>query len=247
MGPTTLTVDEEVRERVEEHRGDAHHSVEDVLVGMMRMLPPVEAIMDGCENCGDDPFHKSRPEKAGGVIWSFHVEEGGEEQYISRYFCSPECAKEKSDEEGKWVPEHPDKVVVGGVSELRTEFEDASFYMDRDVTEVGLDIPGAFGGTDSHGNEYDYEGEPVYVKNEGHWVQDGVIEDIIHEESHTALILGRDHEKVMLNHPDDEKRENYEEMHAKQNRDECAQCGASFQYSAKEPPEECPDCGAEEW
>jgi len=54
----------------------------------------------------------------------------------------------------------------------------------------------------------------VYVHNEGRVVQEGVIEDIVHEEAHTALLLGHDHETVMRHHPSDEKREEWPENQA---------------------------------
>ena len=54
----------------------------------------------------------------------------------------------------------------------------------------------------------------MYVHNEGRVVQEGVIEDIVHEEAHTALLLGHDHETVMRHHPSDEKREEWPENQA---------------------------------
>jgi hypothetical protein len=98
-----------------------------------------------------------------------------------------------ADEMQSYVPEHPDLVVVGGRNALRVEFGGASFYIDGESREVGIPLPGAFTGTDSHG-EYDYEyiGEPVYIKHDERWVQSGIILDIIHEEAHTTLILGYD-------------------------------------------------------
>jgi hypothetical protein len=75
---------------------------------------------------------------------------------------------------------------------------------------VGIPVPGAFAGTTSHGDEYAYIGEPVYVKNEGDWIQSGVVEDIYHEEAYTALMLGHDYEVEMSNHPDEGRRAAHE-------------------------------------
>lgn len=247
MGETTLTIGEDTKGLLKDYRAAEHESWSDTLTGMMKVAPSVETVEDGCEHCDDSHFYAGTVEETGGVVQFFHTEYEGEDIYGSRYFCSTECANEAQEEVNAMVPEEPDEVLVGGKSEMRASFEDASFYIDRNTKEVGIPVPGAFAGTDSHGNEYDYEGEPVYVRNEGAIVQKGVIEDIIHEETHTALMVGHSIETVMLNHPNEEKREEYKEDHQKQERNECGQCGTEFQYPAKNPPEECPDCGVEEW
>jgi len=247
MGNTTLTISEDTKERLQDHRADEHYSWDEMLDGMMEVLPAVEEVEDGCSHCDDPQFYGGTVEDTGGVVQFFHTEFEDNDIYGTRYFCSTECAHEAQEEVNAMVPEEPEEVLVGGKSEMRASFEGASFYLDRDTREVGIPVPGAFAGGDSHGNEYDYEGEPVYVRNEGKVVQKGVIEDIIHEETHTTLLLGRSIETEMLNHPNAERREEYKEQHEKQEHNECAQCGTEFQYPTKEPPEECPDCGAEEW
>lgn len=247
MGETTLTIDELTRERLDIHRADAHDSWDETLDSLMEVMPTPGDVREGCTNCDTELRWEGTVEDTGGCIVFFRAEYDDNTMYGSNYYCSAECAHEAQQEAQKYVPERPDRVLVGGKGEPQTGFGDASFYLDGEVREVSLNLPGAFAGTDSHGNEYDYFGEPVYVENEGQWVQSGVIEDIIHEESHTALLLGHDHETEMLLHPDEEKRADYRERHEKRESDECAVCGAEFSYPVKDAPEECPECGDEEW
>lgn len=247
MGDTTLTLDESIKQQLAAHRTDAHGSWGDTLEEMMTILPPSDDYQEGCLNCGRGPRDPNRPSESGGVIQFFSVEQGDQTITGSNYYCSPECAHEKQEEVNAMVPTEPDAVIVGGRSELRTVVEGATFHLDEHTMEVGLDVPGAFGGQDSHGDEYDYIGEPVYVENNGQIVQEGVVEEIYHEETHTSLLLGHDHEVTQLNHPDEEVREEYEEMHAKWTEDECAACGKPMRYMVDDPPEECPHCDAEEW
>lgn len=246
-GGSSIPASDEVRERLQSYRGPWHDSWNDVLNGMMDILPSTEQFSDGCTNCGKNVLAFGSPENVSGTIQYFNVDHEGVEYTQTVFYCSAECAMEAQEEMEKHVPESPDKVIVGGKSEMRTEFSDASFYIDRDTMEVGLDIPGAFAGESSHDYEYDYTGEPVYVWNEGAVRQKGVIEDIIHEEKHTALMLEHDVETTMLNHPNEEKREEYKEKHAKWTEEDCAQCGSTLKYMAKEPPEKCPYCNATEW
>ena len=247
MGETTLTITDGTKDRLEDHRHDEHDSWSETLDGMMEMLPSIESFNEGCRNCEEEPFMDVPPEEYGGVVRWFKTEVEGNDVFGMNYYCSPECANEVAEEMEKYVPENPDEVVVGGLSELRTSVYGASFYLDRDRMEVGVPVPGAFGGESSHGTEYDYIGEPVYVYHDGDFRHTGVIEEIIHEEAHTALLLGRNIEVEMLNHPDDERREEYEEQHAKWTEAECASCGSELRFMVEEPPEECPECEAAEW
>jgi len=244
---TTLSVEPETLEQLEEYRAEDHHSWDDVVSGMMKMLPTFREVRDGCVYCDDDRIYNGTPEDTGGVVQFFHTSYNDSDVYGSNYFCSPECAHEAQQEVEEYVPETPDKVLVGGKSEMRAEFVGATFYLDGERMEVSVSVPGAFAGSDSHGNDYDYHGEPVYIYNEGRVVQKGVIEDIIHEETHTALILGHDRATVMLNHPNDKKRVEYEEVHANWTDAECYACGTTFKFTVGDPPEECPNCGFAEW
>lgn len=205
MGETSLTISDEIKERLENYRHEDHESWNEVLDSFMTVLPTQEELEDGCINCGKERFLDAPIQEVGGFVQWMHAEYDGQDIYGSNYYCSPECAHEVQEEVDSYVPENPDLVVVGGKDEMRTEFEGATFYLDRDTMEVGIPLPGAFGGSDSHGNTYEYEGEPVYIKNEGQWVQKGVIENIIHEETHTALILEHEFNVTEEYHPDKEE------------------------------------------
>lgn len=253
MGETTsISVHPDTKQQLEnDHRADGHHSWDDVLTGMMRMLPTVEDILEsGCayHDCDKQFFSPSTPEDKGGTIQFFHAEVPPDDHdvYGATYFCSPEHAAAAQEEMSKYVPEHPDEVVVGGADAMRTTIEGARFFLDYDTMEVGIDAPGAFVGEDSYGNEYDYVGEPVYVIEDGQVRQHGVIDDIIHEEVHTALILGRgDRSTVMLNHPDDERRQSFIEDYCHWYDQDCPECGAEVRvHEAMDAEIECGECGA---
>jgi len=245
MGDTTLTIDDDVKEQLGAYRHPAHDSWGDVLVTLMHVAPSHENVTDGCANCGIE-LPPDRPvDESGGVVQFFGTEYDGEMIYGSTFFCSAECAHENQQEINAQVPERPERVVVGGKAMPRAEFEDATFYLDRDMREVGIPVPGAFGGSDSHGEEYDYLGEPVYIYNENKWVQRGVVSELIHEESHTALILGRDIATEMYHHPDDSAREEYRDQHQQHTETECPNCGQGFIHPVGDPPVECGVCEAD--
>jgi hypothetical protein len=86
--------------------------------------------------------------------------------------------------------EEPDEVRVGGDVAGEATVEGAEFYIDGDHREVVIDVPGAFEGQSSDGHKYRYVEEPVEIVNDGEVVQSGVVDDIIHEETKTILILG---------------------------------------------------------
>jgi ribosomal protein S27E len=242
MGNTTLSVDEETKERLEDHRAPGHHSWDEALHGMMELLPAVDEIQEGCGECGQGGLLGGVPEDGGGVIRYFSTVQDGTDIHDANYYCSNECLGEVVERMDHYVPEEPDVVIVGGGGELRAEFGDATFYIDGDTMEVGLPVPGAFDGEDSHGNQYAYYGEPVYVVHDGEVVQKGVIEDIIHEETHTALILEHDHSTTMLHHPNDDKREQYEDNHVEWFDFECPDCGGALRSYEGAENVECPEC-----
>ncbi len=247
-GYTSVSIERESKEELRDHRHPDHDNWDDTLTGMLGILPTIEDMQDGCANCGQEPFSNGPPEEQGGVIQWWSTEYEGSTILGSAYFCSPDCAAESEEERQNHIPEEPDEVIVGGKSEIRTTLEHASFYMDGETMEVGMPIPGAFDGSSSHGTEYNYVGEPVYVYHEGQYRQQGVIEEIIHEDHFTTLLLERgDYETVMLNHPDEERREQYKEQHAKWTGEDCAACGEEVRFMVEDPPETCPHCDAEEW
>lgn len=247
MGDTTLSISDETRERLDNYRGGEHGSVDDVLNGLMHMVPTVEEIQDGCDfvDCDKHHIYRGTPEDTGGFIEFFYAEEHDVRGVM--YFCSAECAKAAVDRRQARMPHNPDRVLVGGRGELRAEFEDATYHFEGKEHSVLIPVPGAFTGTSSVDHEYDYVGEPVYICNEGDVVQMYVVEEIVHEETHTALLLGHDYPVTMLAHPDDEQRELYEEEHEKIEAGECNECKWKFHYRVQEPPETCPRCDTENW
>lgn len=249
MERTTLTIDDETRERLNDHVAPGHNSLNEALSGIMEILPTVEDIESGCTNtdCDRDRLIEGKPEHTGGVIHFFHHEFEGDDVYGSAYFCSPECAAETQEKVDQQVPQNPDKVVVGGKDELRAEFKDASFYLDGQTREVGIPVPGAFGsGTSSHGYEYDYIGEPVYIYNADQWVQSGVIEEVIHEEIHTALLLDRNLTVEHLHHPDEEIREEKLETYSHWYSMTCPECGEEVRANEDMDDEvQCGHCEAQ--
>lgn len=244
---TTVSIEQHARDRLDDYRHEKHGTMTDVVTALLEMVPPVEEMHEGCANCGTEPIESIPMEEQGGVIRWFSHELDGTTIYHSNYFCSAECVAELDEEIERHVPREPDRIEVGGKSEMRAAFSDATFHIEGQQQEVGIPIPGAFAGEDSHGGEYDYVGEPVYIWHEGDYRQQGVIEDIIHEETHTALILGHDRETVMLNHPDEERRREYAAQHEKWTTADCGACGTELHFMVNDPPDVCPKCGAEEW
>lgn len=242
MADTTLTIDDVVKKRLRGYRPDSHDSWGQTLTQMMELLPTVEDFQGGCINCGERSINPYEQDEYSGVVQFHATEYEGDIITGTSYFCSPECAKESQDEIESQFPTHPDAVIVGGRSELRTVVESATFYIDGTRREVGISVPGAF-----EGDGYDYINEPVYIENDDRIVQEGVIKEIVHEDAHTTFVLGHDAEVTRLNHPDEEVREEYEEHHAEWTDGECDFCGFTFSYMIEDPPDECPDCGSEDW
>jgi hypothetical protein len=215
-GSTSFTIEEGTHERLRAYRTDGHYSWNDCLNDILDTIPPEDKLREGCEHCGERVLLENRRGESQMVVQSFSVDEAGETFHLTRLFCSADCAAEAHKKVQAMVPEDPDKIIVGGADMPRASTEMGTFYIDGETQEVGIPLPGAYSGTDAGGNEYDYVGEPVYVHNDGRVVQSGVIEDIIHEEAHTALLLGHDHDTVMQHHPEEEKRREYAERGGEQ-------------------------------
>jgi rRNA maturation protein Nop10 len=203
MSDTTITLDSEVKQRLSLYRHPRHDSWNDTLESLMMRLPTMEDIDDGCPNCGRHVESDLAPEETHGVSHWFSYPSGdGNRGCHANYCCSPECAGELAEDMQSYVPENPDLVVIGGHEQPRVEFSGANFYLDGETREVGIPLPGAFSGTDSYGEyEYEYVGEPVYIRNDEKWVQSGVVSDIIHQEGYTTLLLGYDCDVVEENRP----------------------------------------------
>lgn len=212
MGQTTITLEELLKERLESYRHPEHDNIGEVIGDLMEWVEkPVDILADGCTHCGETPRRADAPiGEMDGVVHSYAVDlEDGRTVTGTEYYCSPECAHREQEERAAQFPDEPDEVRVGGVDELEVTLTDATSYFSETDIQVGLDIPGAFDGESAHSGEYHYEGEPVYIKNEGSWVHEGVVEEIIHEDAHTTLIVGRDLDRTRLHHPDPEMREQF--------------------------------------
>jgi hypothetical protein len=241
MADTTVTFDDSKKERLSKYRTDAHDSWGDVLDGLMDIVPTPEKVAeDGCINCGQTPRFPDQIWSSEGAIHFFKTDFEGNELRYANYFCSPGCAQEAQEDAEAHLPREPDTVIVGGLEDQRVKLNGATFLLDGQAMEVGLNIPGAF-------SDEDHTGTPVYIENGEKIVQEGVIDHVAHEENHTTLVLGRDHGVTRRNHPDEETREEYIEMRSKWTDGECAVCREEFRYQVEEPPEECPHCGAEKW
>jgi len=205
MGDTSLTVDADTKQRLsDDYRSPEHDSWTEFFNGLMEMLPTREE-MEECSygDCDRNLWRSGPVEDWGGVIQWFAAEHNGSTIYGNAYFCSPEHAEAAQEEVRQMVPTNPALVRVGGHEELSTEFTGAEYYLDGEHKELSIPMPGAFGGSDSHGNDYDYTGEPVYLQNDrGEWVASAVVDEIIHEEAHTALILGSNLSVEKGHHPD---------------------------------------------
>lgn len=242
---TTISVKDATKERfTENYVADGHYSQDDALNHLMDIVPTLTQHAEGCAYCGNTPPTAIPAEAPGGVVLWYNAELEGHAWRGTDYFCSTECAEAQQAEMRKYAPEAPDLVVVGGHEQMRTSFRDASYYIDHDAHEVGIPVPGAFTGTSDQGDEYEYVGEPVYIKHEGDWIRSGTIESIVHEEVHTGLILTADAATEGLNHPDDERREQYERHHAIWYDHRCPECGADLRVHEKMTDEVvCGECG----
>lgn len=246
MSNRTITIPDEVRERLEEHRHPEHNTWGDTLEGLMAVAPSVEELEeDGCARCGER-LHGSGPiEKRTAYIHSFHHSAQGVESTYSSAYCSREClvlAREKADKYGSC---DPDKVVAGGVSQYRVEFEAGHFHIDGHTKSFGIEIPGAFTGSPDHSDEeYAYVGEPIYIKNWGEWVHAGVISDIIHEEGSTTVEMEADFAYTNAHHPDPGQRDKAFVDFQRRGHADCPGCETPVGFPAAEPKSKCPDCGA---
>lgn len=249
---TSIGLSQKTRDELDDYRSPGHASMEETVEGMMKMLPSAEEILeDGCRysECERNHWSPAKPEDKGGVIQWFHTEVPPDDKPIwsAGYFCSTECAAAAQDEIDRMVPRNPDEVVVGGYNELRTAVEGARFFLDYETREVSIDVPGAFSGLDDLGNEYAYEGEPVYIIEDGRVRQTGIIENIIHEETHTALILApgyTDHVAVMANHPDHDRREEFLDGYCHRWDATCPECEETIWFGEDmDQKVECGECG----
>lgn len=245
MGTTTLSIDEDVKERLDAYKLPGYENWSEALDGLMNLVPePGDMVCTRHECDREARLAEDRQDTAAGVIQHFSYESGGERWFQANWFCSPECAHRFDQDARAHYPEEPDTVVVGGFAMPRAEIEGATFYMDGETREVGIDAPGAFAGVDSHGDEYDYEGEPVYIRHQGKYVQTGTIGNIVHEDAHTGLLLDwGPADVVYLNHPDVDEQEEWMAEQDDVLMVECPECHARFSIPPYAESEECEACG----
>jgi len=254
MGRTSLTVDDETRDAVEDRQLPSHDSLGETVADLTHLAPAADDFADGCHapDCDRNPRQDDEYSDSGYIFMPQHIEhEYGGEDHITRsvgLFCSRECFEAHHEEMKIRLPEEPDEVIIGGRGEMQTRFSGATFVIDGSTHELGIPLPGALGGEDRFGNSYDYRGEPVYIMDDERGVLFSyVIGDIIHEETHTGVLLENDTTVEMYHHPDEERRREYKEMHEEQARTDCPACGETVQYPAGDAPETCPACGEIGW
>lgn len=191
---TSVGMSQETRDRLDDYRTDGHHSIPEVIEGLMSIVPPAEDVLDedACSNpaCEEPLWVPDRPEDRGGVIvwWS------APEEYArgSTYFCSVECAFEEHQRIQEKAATYPDKVVVGGGSEMVVEVEVPGIRLFHEggreyLKEIGVPVPLDLVGEDRQGNSYDYHGEPIEVWSGGRERFSSTVGDIRREETHTAI------------------------------------------------------------
>lgn len=207
---TTITITEEEKRRFEKFRHDDLGSDSEALAAMMDVLPDHDELHQGCAHCGEPPWDDVPINQVNGLINWFTLDlPNGDTQVVSAWFCSPECVAAAQEDIDVYITDTPDLVVVGGLDMPRTQIASGTHYhvdKDDEVEEVRIDVPGAFDGEGVDG-EYDYLGEPVYLQNNGRWVASGVIDDLVHEEATTTLILGKDTPIERDNHPEEKLRD----------------------------------------
>lgn len=194
----TISIEPETKDRLDEHRWASHEDREAVINSMMEVVPSREDIKAGCARCGLSPWGDGPVDEIGGVVDWFTDENG---ETISTWYCSRDCLIREHKEVDDVGTDHPDLVVVGGNEMPRARMASGTHYRYDSVSEeVLIDVPGAFTGRDV-GRRYDYHGEPVYLKNNGVWFASGVIDNILHADGRTHLLLERDPETERENHP----------------------------------------------
>lgn len=247
MGKTSLPTSESVKERFgNRHRHPMHASWNDVLESVMAIMPSYDELEDGCAYCGDPPFENGKIEETSGVIHYTKLPEEHGGGLTTSWLCSLECAAKAHEHRQTQLPREPDLIRVGGDNVPAVEVTDhLTLHFSAENREVGIGLPGLFASGEDPESTYDYVGEPVYIKNRGKWVQDGVIEDIMHEEDHTALVLGYGHwPDIALNHPDRERREQYRQKHAPHFTQDCPHCETEIRLHGGLPDAiDCPECG----
>lgn len=256
MGRTSLPATDEVREAVEDVSLPGHDTIPETILDLTRIVPDADDFNGGCQGpgCERTPHGDEGYADSQYIFIPFVREwEAGGNSGTARgvmFFCSPSCYDAHREQVNTQLPSEPDMVKIGGRAEWDVEFHNASYTIDGDTHEIGIPIPGALSGSDSRGNEYEYEGEPVFIMDDDAGVvQEYVVDEVIHEEGHTAVLLGNDHTITALNHPDRDVRAEYRNSESREEWPQkvCTECDSLVPVNPEDPREECPCCGSTDW
>lgn len=234
---TSIGVSTETKRRLETYRDDSHANWDEVFESITNVLPSQEEINEnGCSQCGGKPHAEGPIDHIGGLVQWYAHEYEGNMITGSEWFCSDTCYQDRKNEIETMVPTHPDQVLVGGYAHPRIELDETRFYLDGDIKEVSVDLPLYLDG---------YEGEPIYVVNEGKTRFSGVVDDVeTFDRQHTSIIMGMSVPVEMYCHPNEDRRESWLD-----NRDtetvKCPRCGDEFESVISSPIEHCLTCGEE--
>jgi hypothetical protein len=210
---------------------------------MMNVLPTVSDRTDGCQVCAQTPLPDEPIDESIGVVRWYQDDTGTARYYRSNYYCSGDCFDTILDKIEKYIPQDPDLVRVGGRVLPETKLQDCSFLHAADQMEVTVPVPGGFTGVSkTDESEYNYLGEPVHVKNEGDWIQSGIIKDVLHEDHQTTLVLESKFHIEQLTHPESRVREEHRQNAPSDVELDCETCGKTLIQSPSDKYETCPFC-----
>lgn len=235
MGDTTLTIDEDVKERLDEYRFPTQESWNEWLEWAMAVLPTPEEFSSGCDHCDlgfDDQF---RPQESSFIIEHYYMDDTPAGSVSGQsLWATKECVREVQDSIDHQFPSDPDTVRVGGMERFVSEFGDARFFLDGKTKQVTIGVPNAFNDG--------YVGEPLYIEDRGEWTNSFTITDIYHEEGTTTLELGMDHSVESLHHPDEDKATDFAQTYSPWAHIECGGCDNPLDICLSKLPAECPEC-----
>lgn len=175
---TSIPIHEAVKNRLEtDYRHDSHETWNDTLTEMMDALPTIDRMND---TFGDDvgpTFEGSWIETNGAVDWvSLESTVGGDTVNTAEVYPSRQALADVQETVEHHVPEHPDAAYIGGDTKPQTEIARSRLELDGRNWYLDIDIPPAlFGGQDG-GEPTAYDGEPVFIENNGEIVQSGRID-----------------------------------------------------------------------
>jgi len=189
---TSIGLSQDTRDQLDDYRAAGHESMEDVIAGLLKMVPPADDILhDGAcawDECDSNLWVPDTPEERGGVIQWASTDYDGQKLYNSTYYCSVEHAAKNQDKIDEMAAGEPDEVKIGGADEITMSLTmDGMRLHHGHPHELGIDAPLDLVGEDRHGYSYDYHGEPIEVINGGKVRFSGEITDMLREETYTAI------------------------------------------------------------